>query len=392
MFVKKVGQLANMLRVACVKSASFVLFYSIEKPLFLIWQLKNRKKQFELSCYYPFHYLGTQSSGGCYLCCMTWLPYPIGNLKARSIKRIFNSIKAQRMRIAFYKGNFKYCKLNLCNIVNSKNYKPYTREDILSSNLFTDRTKKEILSRKLKITDGPSYIADGISTKCNIQCNFCYGTYMKNKACDNDMTNKVKEYIKNNTERVRMLEFCTEGEPFIHQHVKEVMKSARNNESIGFYFTSNLTHIDDETKSLLKEINIVKLHGSINAAKKETYDKSIKNGNWENVMKNLDYFIDLKEKRNKNMWIQISIVVTNQNYKDLIDFVRFGIGKNLNEIIIYPMVEYDVVKNLQITDTEIPEIEKMLSDKIFDDSRVEVEPFRDFINSLKDKKEKNRVT
>lgn len=374
------NNITNLIFNIVVNLASF---YLMEKPLFLIWKIKNKRKKFELSCYYPFCYLGLLRDGSSYLCCASWLPYTVGDSKSKPIIKIFNSIQAQRMRIAFYKGDLRFCKTTLCDIVNSKHYKPYTAEYIRSSNLFTEKTKREILGRKLKITNGPSWITDAISTKCNIQCKFCYTRYSENNKCDKDLIDKMKVYIENNAGQLRLLNFCAGGEPFIQQHVKDVMRTVKNNAKIGFDFTSNLNYIDDETKLLLKEINVVQLHASINAAKKETYEKIVKNGNWDHVMQNLDFFINLKEKFHKNMVIRISIVVTAMNYMDIKEFVNLGIGKNLTKIIIYPMIEYASVKYLQITKHELPHIEKMLSDKCFDDNRVEVEPFRDFIKHFK---------
>jgi sulfatase maturation enzyme AslB (radical SAM superfamily) len=354
-------------------------FYLVEKPRFFIWRMTNRKKDFELPCYYPFYYFGINCDGSCNICCPTWQPYSVGNLKSKSVKEVFNSVQAQKIRLSLYKGSLKYCNILLCDIVNSKNYKPFSKEFVLNSNLLTDTTKKEMLERKLKISDGPSRITDGISSACNIQCKFCYIHDSSSVTCDDQLIEKMKTFIAKNIHNLRVLNFSGNGEPFVQKHVKDIIKATKNNKDVGFVFSTNLNYIDDETKSLLKESNVVQLKASINAATQVTYDKTIDRGNWENVMKNLDFFINLKESKNKNMKIQISMVATKLNYKDIKDFAKFGIEKNVNKIIIYPMIEHEKNKHLQLGKDEKLEIKEMLSDKIFEDARIEIQPLRDFM-------------
>jgi MoaA/NifB/PqqE/SkfB family radical SAM enzyme len=386
--IRKVG-FAGTLRLVLQKGSRIIKylsfsssFYLVEKPKFLIWRMANRKKDFELPCYYPFYYFGINWDGSCYLCCSTWQPYSVGNLKSKPLREAFNSIQAQKIRLSLYKGDLKYCKTMLCDIVNSKNYKPFSTEYILNSNLLTGTTKKEILKRKLKISDGPSRITDGISNICNIQCRFCYNYGSSDIASDEELIEKMKTYIIDNIRNLRLLNFSASGEPFVQKHVKDIVMAAKKNREVGLYFTTNLNYIDSETKKLLKESNVVQVHASINAANKKSYDKTVDRGNWENVMKNLDFFIDLRERQNKNMWIQISMVVTNFNYADIRDFAKLGLEKNLNKVIIYPMVEHEKNRHIQIGKNEISEIKKIISDKIFEDSRIEIQPLRDFMEKI----------
>jgi wyosine [tRNA(Phe)-imidazoG37] synthetase (radical SAM superfamily) len=360
-------------------------FYLFDKPSFFVWKLKTGKKPFQVACYKPFHDLEIIKGGDCHLCCPTWVPESVGNCSSESLDGVFNSIKAQKMRIAFYKNDLKHCNTSLCDLVNSKTYKGFDKEFILKSPLFTEQTKKEILKRKLKLTDGPSRITDGIAETCNVFCNFCRDVSNRFISNDTHSIRRMKDYILGNLGKLRLLNFCGAGEPFVQKYVKEIIKVVKEegNKDVGFYFTTNLSFIDDETKALLEDVYVTQLHASINAANRGSYDTVVYRGNWDNVLKNLDYFLDLRARKNPNMWIQVSMVVTNQTYMDVIDFAKLGIAKNVDKVLLPPMVEYSGInKHLALGEKEIAEIKEMLRHEIFKDSRIELQPLEDAINML----------
>ena len=49
------------------------------------------------------------------------------------------------------------------------------------------------------------------------------------------------------------------------------------------------------------DCGVTQLFFSIDAASKETYDKIRKGSDWDKVMKNINYFLDLKKKKGKKL-------------------------------------------------------------------------------------------
>ena len=55
--------------------------------------------------------------GKCWMCCPSWLPYSIGNLRDESIKTMWNGPKAQAIRQQVFDGTWQYCQHNFCPLI-----------------------------------------------------------------------------------------------------------------------------------------------------------------------------------------------------------------------------------------------------------------------------------
>lgn len=368
-------------RISCTKiwgMFDIIYFYLFERPQFYLWVRKNKDKDLNLPCIMPFSDFEVFPNGDCYICCPGWLPIVVGNIKRKPINKIFNSMMAQRVRMAIYKGYLKYCRKDLCIYVNSPNFKRINKKDLSENNIITEETKTDILNRKLVFRDGPSRLSENITEVCNIRCNFCRSDFRKE---DEQISNPFYEYLRHNQNRIKLLSFSG-GEPFINRRVKETLREFQDS-GVLFYFTSNLSYLDEEMRELLKKIKIWALHASLNAASRETYKKVCGKDSWEKVLKDLDFVVNLRNNSTRRFYFQISMVVTNQNYKEIVEFAKLGVSKDVDRIIYYPMGETPGNKHLQIGNKEKEEIKQMLEHNIFskEKHRMEVEALKSLIES-----------
>lgn len=331
----------------------------------------NKDEEIALHCITPFADFEITQNGDCYLCCPAWLPVVIGNVHRKNIDSIFNSAIAQKVRISMYRNILKHCDKSKCLKISSFNNTMIRREDLLKMNDLNEKAKAEILNRDLKLSS-PSKITEAISEICNIKCKFCWTPYTK-KRKDQAVLEKFLVYVVDKLDEIKMISFCG-GEPFIQNHVKEIVARAQGKE-VKFYFTSNLNFIDDRMKTLLQNINFDILHVSLNAASKQTYDRVVEGGDWDSVMRNLDFVLDLRNRLSIPRWLQISMVVTNRNYMDIIDFALLGIKIKADGIQYYPMNEYGIPEqcSLQIGEDEKREIREMLKHTVFEKKKRVIE-------------------
>lgn len=353
------------------RAGNLAFFYLYEKPFFFVWRLLNRGREFKLTCITPFADLEITQNGDCYLCCPSWLPVVIGNISSKNISDIFNSVMAQKIRMSMYMNSLKYCDSKRCLVMASSNSPVISRDTIMMSADLNEKAKAEILAMSLTVSS-PSTITEAISELCNIKCKFCWTPYSKSST-NQAALNTFIGYVSSNIRDIRKLSFCG-GEPFIQNHVRKILDLAKDKD-VKFYFTSNLVHIDDQMKSLLQKIHFDVLHVSLNAASKMTYNKIIDCGDWDSVMKNLDFIQGLRRKYSRPRRLQISMVVTNQNYVDMVDFTMLGIKVNADSIQYYPMIDYGIPaqSGLQIGAAEKQEIREMLKHPVFESHKHIIE-------------------
>jgi MoaA/NifB/PqqE/SkfB family radical SAM enzyme len=118
-----------------------------------------------------------------------------------------------------------------------------------------------------------------------------------------------------------------------------------------------------------------RLHKAVicaHAATKETYDKMVIDGNFDSVMRNIEWLGGLK-KSGKLKYFYLGFVVTALNYREMKDYVLLGRKHGAESYFVELRIENEPThreeKKLAITDTRHPEYHKflkLLRDPLFD--------------------------
>ena len=112
---------------------------------------------------------------------------------------------------------------------------------------------------------------------------------------------------------------------------------------------------------------------SIDAATRETYEKVRRGGNFDVLRKNMEFASKLRKDGNLS-YFRINFVVQSENYKEMIDFVEWGVELGVDEVFFSKVLNWGTY-----TSEEFKEISMMEEDgntpkkelqRILDDPRM----------------------
>ncbi|MDN5328187.1 MAG: hypothetical protein PWP03_825 [Candidatus Woesearchaeota archaeon] len=157
--------------------------------------------------------------------------------------------------------------------------------------------------------------------ECNHLCKFCtvYGT---NEATLS--TEHVKKIIRETDAHTVVF---TGGEPTIRKDFIELVKFAH---SLGknIELQTNVSNITDEIFETLISTNVTQIMASLHSHKREVHKYLSGVDNFDTIIKNLKRLVDAR------LFVAISHVINELNYKDLLNFVKF-ILSNVGKVKFY---------------------------------------------------------
>jgi len=196
----------------------------------------------------------------------------------------------------------------------------------ISNALFTKFNRFESM-----VGDDPVNFEFEFGTVCNYECIMCGGKWSssirKNREklppiktpYDEAFINQLKPYIPN----MRIANFLG-GEPFLTPLYYKIWDLIyEHNTYLPISITSNGSILNSRIKEYLNKLPNAKVNISLDSLKKETYEVIRKNGNFEQVMRNVEEFIAM------NKLLSIAFCPLIQNVYELPDIVNFCIKHNL---------------------------------------------------------------
>lgn len=274
--------------------------------------LKKAKEKLgkPLKCAIPFEKAYIYSKGDTYNCCPPLVNlYKIGNIFEQDFAEIWNGEKAQKFRQSILDGKFEFCSMDNC-VFNLEKDSKFVFDYSLYQN---------------SVAPLPKYFELNLDNTCNVQCVMCRDKkeyYPENiKKFENIIDSKIIPMLQN-AETV-YLNGC--GEVFASSLYKKIIKKiTQTYPKIRFDIITNGILATEENinefglKGHLKSVEV-----SIHATTKETYDKIVRGGKFDEVMKNLKTFAKMK-KEGEIEYVQATFVVSSFNYKEMIDFQKMA--------------------------------------------------------------------
>ncbi len=158
----------------------------------------------------------------------------------------------------------------------------------------------------------PPMVVVSIVNICNLRCIHChYPLYIKNPAYRPHMMewnvwkqicDEMKDYPWS------ILNLGTDGEPLIHKQFLEMTQYAKG---VGIYpitiTTNGLLLKPRLSEAIVKEGLLDVINISLDALDGETY-RHIRGGNYDEVLDNIDHLIDLRQRFNPGIKIQVNII------------------------------------------------------------------------------------
>lgn len=260
-------------------------------------------------CMAPFSEVEIDELGNINCCCMQYTNnYSFGNIFKEGFDAVWNGERAKHFRRDVIAGKYTYCNTEICNFGRLKPRK----------------------SRPPLTAPYPKYVTIAYDNTCNLMCTTCRDKIIRK--CDfteEELDKNIEQYYMPICKDAEELVLNPIGECLVSKHSRKlIQKVAEKYPDINFNIMTNGVACNEivlKNLGLINKLSAVQV--SIHAAKKETYNKITRTGNFDCVMKNLKYLSEEKKKGNIPCVI-MNFVVHSLNYREMPAFVE--LAKNLD--------------------------------------------------------------
>lgn len=347
--------------------------------------LKNK----QLFCSKPFTWFeitNVKELGEVYLCCPAWLDNSVGNLQFQSVKDIWNSKKAQEIRRSILDGTFEYCDYSRCAFLQTETGPVEKIESV------NDKALKEIVEKKQMILSyGPGQIICTYDRSCNLSCPSCRTKRIIERRHKKQIV-KIQEKIQNEALKdACYLHITGSGDPFGSPFFRKWLQSMKREGMPGIKTihlqTNALLWTQKMWDTITEEIQLLITSAdiSIDAANPETYSENRRGGSFRKLLENLE-FISALRRSGPLKRVCISMVVQENNYREMPDFIRLGKHFCFDSVYFSQLVNYGTYSDKEFKKRAVhfpdhprhQEFVALLKNEIFHDSIVQLGNLTDF--------------
>ena len=287
----------------------------------LEWLVKPLNTSMSLFCTRPFeaieisnHYDGIYFN----LCCSAWGDVTIHvdklNNPQLNILDVWNNTKAIQFRQSILDGSFSKC--TTC---------PYLRnkaQPVCNHRTYNNPT-----------VNVPTKLFLSIDPTCNLACPSCRAhsvRILENTPAYDELVKFYETKIKPLLSHIRLLEASGYGDPLASPITYHFLQSLtrRNYPNLRLHLHTNGLLFEEKYKGL--NIPVVSIQISIDAACADTYAVNRKGGNWNNLLKNLEFI-----KQNKSFRVTFSFVVQDNNWREIPDFIELARHYHADAVVFY---------------------------------------------------------
>ena len=261
----------------------------------------------------PFNYLELHKNG-VYCCCPSWLPTKLGELNG--IEKIVNGDKLKEIQESIINGTYSFCDKNLC---------PYLSELIhnqVAVGNFVKKTDK--LIQKLLTTEQTIRVNFAFDRSCNLSCPSCRVSVIMANGKEIELIDQTIEKITNELGyKIDCIYLSGSADPFASKSFRKFLLNFDKSK----FPKLNLIHIHTNAILLNEELwnRLEHLHKyirtidvSIDAASRDTYEVVRRGGDWDILLKNIEFISNIKTIGTKTF----SFVVQDNNYMEMYDFYK----------------------------------------------------------------------
>ena len=316
----------------------------------------------------------SRPAGDVFMCCRAWLKTPpIGNIQHQSLDEVWNGENAQEIRRSILDGSFKYCSYTECPFLQTISCEVQRLETV------KDKELQNIIKNKLVILpNGPREIICNYDSSCNLSCPSCRTDIIVENSNKHEILN-IQSILENEALKdAHFLKISGTGDPFGSPFYRKWLQTLNKGKiphlkQIQIHTNAQLwtqkmwSTIPKEIQELVKCVQI-----SIDAASAETYSINRRGGSFERLLENLE-FISRLRKRGPKINVMISMVVQNNNFMEMPDFILLGKRYNFDTVYFSKLAKWGSISEEEYIDRAIhlpdhPNHSKlidMLKNKIF---------------------------
>lgn len=296
-----------------------------------------------LFCSKPFTWFEVsrgREEGDVFVCCPSWLDTPIGNLTRDSVDAAWNGPAAQAIRASILDGSFAYCERSRCPYLQTVSGPVQRVEDV------DDPRLREILTKGLtRLPWGPRDINCSYDRSCNLSCPTCRDAVIMDIAGRDRILDIQDKLTRDALPHAELLYITGSGDPFASPYFRRWLQTMRpadapNLQTIRLHTNALMwtprmwATIAPEVRALVRQADI-----SIDAASPATYAINRRGGRFERLLENLGFVAGLRQ-RGPLEWLGINMVVQENNFREMADFVALGRRFGADTIYFHQLVNW----------------------------------------------------
>jgi radical SAM protein with 4Fe4S-binding SPASM domain len=164
----------------------------------------------------------------------------------------------------------------------------------------------------------PVELAVEITNRCNANCVMCSRKNMKRPIGDMDMETfkKIIDEVRTHTELIWL---HLAGEPLLHPKLFEMIAYGKK-KGVQLGMSTNAIKLTEDMSKGIIDSGLDLFIISFDGATKETYEKIRRLSNFDQTLKNIQRFLELKKQARKAPTTQIQFIYMNENKDELQDF------------------------------------------------------------------------
>ena len=281
---------------------------------------RDRGTNTRVLCHAPFVSLNFEQSGRVTACCYN-RDFVLGTYPKQSVAEIWTGGMAQILREAFLED--KHAPgCDLCfHQLESRNY-----GGVLMRN-FDSYARDKNYRPEIDVS-APRVLEFEISNTCNLECVMCGGKWSSSIRANREKLPPIQSpYDKAFVEQIDaflpsiVAARFLGGEPLLIKRYYEIWERLRDcNPKAELTITTNGTVIPPRARELLEELKF-NFAVSLDATDPATFEAIRKNARFDEVMANLDYFLDYTRRR--GTWLSITACPMTYNWRTLPGLVKF---------------------------------------------------------------------
>ena len=204
----------------------------------------------------------------------------------------------------------------------------------------------------------PTYIMFDITNKCNSKCTHCpHSTIIgdeKNKATYLSFKIYKKVIDECKGRKIQFIRITADGEPLLHPRLFDMIGYAVQHRVGPVGLTTNGALLTPAKTKKLIESNIFMVDVSLDAFKKETYNKIRYGLSYEKVMNNIKFLLEYKKQANSQLKVMVSFVKQKENINELQEFIDYW------EPLVDRVLTREMISNVNLVEVSGEENKKVL--------------------------------
>lgn len=293
--------------------------YRFSKEHIKAYKLSRKVKHKEVLCKAPFGNLYFSRNGDVLACCFN-RDLVLGKYPLEKPDKIWKSSNAKKFRKTISEKRMPAgCEVCV------REFQKENYQAVVASQF-------DFLNIKRKY---PVMMEFELDNTCNLECIMCEGDLSSSIRINREGKKKTPtpyddnfiEYIKPWLKKAELLRFGG-GEPFlipIYFKIWDIV--LKENPNCKIYVQTNATIINDRIRQWLASGQF-ELGVSLDSLNKELFESIRVNAKFDEVLNNIDEFINIMPLKDKDVSLVISATVLRENWKDVPELLNFANNKN----------------------------------------------------------------